>query len=471
MADDVFLNLVAQSLNSSVEIRPLIAPLFAPAPQLVSEGARFAGMSEIAEPAVAAEAPPSSIYPETIAHERPNTWEMESPFRETIPTETRPILPDLIPAHISEQSIPILSIRHLLRSQPSSREKVASGEQTIPPDVIADTSEIRPSSTHHENQPARNAWQSEAAKQQSQALSARKSATPKPQTPPSESSSKPTVEREESTPTSSRPSSVDWVQPIMHPTMQPLLSASSLLPQPSLQPEQYVHTDDVLAQQPLSSRSTPQKTTATVNSSDQQSVMPLPDKTSASALKPLQDQLSLQDHKSEPGGKKANRLFTDTTKQVTQLAVTPITEPLVQPVIASGTTSIAQTPVMPLAAPAYAEMPSETRSGRNETQASVTIERNSRLSVSTTATEPAERIFIPSSPIYSPDALSVPPVVARQEAHAAEQEVETPPVRVTIGRVVVRATPPVPPAPTQKRVLRPAQSLSEYLKQRERGSR
>ncbi|HEU0003603.1 MAG TPA: hypothetical protein VFQ36_22035, partial [Ktedonobacteraceae bacterium] len=61
-------------------------------------------------------------------------------------------------------------------------------------------------------------------------------------------------------------------------------------------------------------------------------------------------------------------------------------------------------------------------------------------------------------------------VSPKSEAAIAKEE-EVSPIRITIGRVVVRATPAAQAAPIQKRVLRPAQSLSEYLKQREKGRR
>jgi hypothetical protein len=69
------------------------------------------------------------------------------------------------------------------------------------------------------------------------------------------------------------------------------------------------------------------------------------------------------------------------------------------------------------------------------------------------------------------DALHLPRVSSKQKAAVAKEEGELPSIRITIGRVVVRATLAAQPTPIQKRVLRPAQSLSEYLKQRERGNR
>ena len=93
--------------------------------------------------------------------------------------------------------------------------------------------------------------------------------------------------------------------------------------------------------------------------------------------------------------------------------------------------------------------------------------------VPTASAELAEHVSIPSAPLPSnaQDTLHSPRVTSKQETHSAKEEGEVPPIRITIGRVVVRATPAAQPTPIQKRVLRPAQSLSEYLKQRERGSR
>jgi hypothetical protein len=73
------------------------------------------------------------------------------------------------------------------------------------------------------------------------------------------------------------------------------------------------------------------------------------------------------------------------------------------------------------------------------------------------------------------------PIVARNEQSVAqvspgqgEEEQETLPVRIHIGRVVVRGATGAPHSistPPAKRMLRPALSLNEYLKQRERGNR
>lgn len=76
-----------------------------------------------------------------------------------------------------------------------------------------------------------------------------------------------------------------------------------------------------------------------------------------------------------------------------------------------------------------------------------------------------------SAPLEQPMTRILP----KQEATVpAEEEREQQPIRVHIGRIVVRGTTGTPhTAPTSpaKRTLRPALSLNEYLKQRERGSR
>lgn len=79
-----------------------------------------------------------------------------------------------------------------------------------------------------------------------------------------------------------------------------------------------------------------------------------------------------------------------------------------------------------------------------------------------------EQNFPPAS--KEPVAVQVFP---GRERTTREEEREIVPVRIHIGRVVVRGTAGVsstPPSST-KRTLRPALSLNEYLKQRERGSR
>ncbi len=78
------------------------------------------------------------------------------------------------------------------------------------------------------------------------------------------------------------------------------------------------------------------------------------------------------------------------------------------------------------------------------------------------------------SPVHlsnAEDALHSSRVASKDEASRADAESEVSPINITIGRVVVRATQAAQPTPVKKRVLRPAQSLDEYLKQRERGSR
>jgi hypothetical protein len=63
------------------------------------------------------------------------------------------------------------------------------------------------------------------------------------------------------------------------------------------------------------------------------------------------------------------------------------------------------------------------------------------------------------------------PSHGRQRSHAEEPEATTPIVRVSIGRVEVRAVFPDPPRPTAPLPRSSALSLSEYLKQRDGGMR
>lgn len=67
-----------------------------------------------------------------------------------------------------------------------------------------------------------------------------------------------------------------------------------------------------------------------------------------------------------------------------------------------------------------------------------------------------------------------PQALPKQEATVSTEEHESQPIRIHIGRVVVRGAVDVSHSttkPSAKRTLRPTLSLNEYLKQRERGSR
>jgi hypothetical protein len=77
----------------------------------------------------------------------------------------------------------------------------------------------------------------------------------------------------------------------------------------------------------------------------------------------------------------------------------------------------------------------------------------------------------PIQPSNVHEALHSSRADSKLEAPGVEAESEVFPINVTIGRIVVRATQAAQPTPVKKRVLHPAQSLDEYLKQRERGSR
>lgn len=96
------------------------------------------------------------------------------------------------------------------------------------------------------------------------------------------------------------------------------------------------------------------------------------------------------------------------------------------------------------------------------TQASVEIADASEGHLNTSIAD----VPAPHPPIVA-DAQVASRISPKQEVQVAKEEIEVAPIRITIGRVVVRATPAAPtpqPVSSQKRILRPVQSLSEYLK-------
>lgn len=431
---DIFFNLATQSLSSSVGIQPLILPLFAPAPSLVPDAALLPSGDQ---PPLVGETAPSSILPEIIADEMTDAGGIESPSRESISTDPRPVLPNLIPSGVPEHPISTVSIRDMLRSQLSMRKNLEPAMPAPQPPAPASTadesmSEERDAFSFQTDSPV----EADVLRPIHQPIPA-----PARETIP--------------------PDSVVDTQP----TMQPLLSVSLPSPQPSPQPEQRGNAGAMLAQQPLSSQST------TIHPSDQQPVVPPPG--GDSAIKPLPNQPVRQGRKSEWSEDEANGLFTSAAKPVVQPVINPeVARPAMMPAITSVAPGLAQTPVTSLTVPAQNVMPVVSRHVNQEMQ-NTAAERNGKPDEPITSMELAERVSNPpASPFPTASAiLHVQPVVAKHGADAAGEEFETPPVRVTIGRVVVRATPTAAPAPTQKRALRPALSLSEYLKQRERGSR
>lgn len=434
---DVFFNLATQSLSSSSGgIQPLILPLFAPAPSLVPD---IALLPSGDQPPLVGETAPSSILPEIIADEMTDAGGIEPPSRESISTDPRPVLPNLIPSGVPEHPISTVSIRDMLRSQLSMRKNLEPAMPAPQPPAPASTadesmSEERDAFSFQTDSPVEADVLRPAVIHQPMPAPARETIPPD--------------------------SVVDT-----QPTMQPLLSVSLPSPQPSPQPEQRGNAGAMLAQQPLSSQST------TIHPSDQQPVVPPPG--GDSAIKPLPNQPVRQGRKSEWSEDEANGLFTSAAKPVVQPVINPeVARPAMMPAITSVAPDLVQTPVTSLTVPAQNVMPVVSRHVNQEMQ-NTAAERNGKPDEPITSMELAERVSNPpASPFPTASAiLHVQPVVAKHGADTAGEEFETPPVRVTIGRVVVRATPTAAPAPTQKRALRPALSLSEYLKQRERGSR
>lgn len=449
---DIFLNLTIQSLSSSAEIQPLISPLFAPAPQLVSDAPLSPLDSQTPE---GTEIRPSSVLSERTADdEMTGTWEMESLSQESMPATGRPALPNLVPFDVPGQSISTLSIRHLLHAQHTAYKDMESVTAASQPSVVAPASNEAPV----EDRAAFPFSEDTSVDADVSRPAQRPVSTLAQETSLSQSGVEHIVKHEEYTTLSSRPLQTDPSTPSTFPTIQPLspaLAAPLQSPQLPSSSEPAMKTD--APQQHVS----PMPVQQTPIAPDQHSeVPPRPiDRARTFVAHPLLHQPL---HHIENSGQRkevASRLFIDAN------------EPIVQPVVTADAADSTQPSILSKASPVQNVMPVIVSRGNQTTQATVVNNRSGESEASPPPVESEERGLIPT--MLSPsEGLHSPAIFTMQEARVAREELEVSPVRVTIGRVVVRATPATPVVPpAQKRVLRPAQSLSEYLKQRERGSR
>ena len=124
---DLFTNLAAQTLSSSVELQPLLPPVFAPASQLSSDAALLPSEDQ---PAVAIEIAPFSSSSSLFAGEMTDVPDMEQRVEESEFSEEQPILPDLVPAYVQQNSISTLSLHRLLHPV---HEVQADMEAVAPP--------------------------------------------------------------------------------------------------------------------------------------------------------------------------------------------------------------------------------------------------------------------------------------------------------------------------------------------------
>jgi hypothetical protein len=503
---DIFSNLAAQSLSSRVGIQPLISPLFAPAPQILSDATLLPSHDQ---PAAATATAPFSIPPAIMTDGMTDdTSDIEQPSQEAASPEKRPILPDLVPPDAPKHAISTLSLHHLLHPQhlthdpisfpqdvpvgadvsrpsPMYRPMPAPAQEITPPNAIPNAPEIPPSSIRHDNQklPAKNSFHTKPTK-------------PKPQTT---SPVGPSAERAERVSIPSRPSPM-YRPPFIAPLpIQPPSPASSPSPQLSSQSEQIVNPDDVPDQQsssvvqpPIQPASTParrgqlnapsadvsapiypaqQPTAADRQSGRQPDVPPQPQRgADETPIKSLLDQQTHHVRRGEEGKEWLGGPLLDAVWETVWPAVSPEPSGTVQSVEARLNAPLVAIPAQNVISPMVTHPGQETPDvaanlkDAQDREIAADSQRRGRLNAPTAGLSATPQ---PSAQNTQRSAQVSP----KQEAPVAKEEGEAPPIRITIGRVVVRATPAAQPTPVQKRVLRPAQSLSEYLKQRERGSR
>ncbi|HJT59198.1 MAG TPA: hypothetical protein VJ761_22010 [Ktedonobacteraceae bacterium] len=511
---DVFSNLTEQSLNSGMGIQPLVAPLFAPALPILSDATPLPPGDR---PASVAEVPPFSISPATFAGEMTDTLDIERSSEATTSPEKRPVLSDLVPFDVPKHTNSTVSLRRLLQPQPRANDKMeavspvsqasvlvptvdesrpedtrllafsttplpdspseagashpvqhnqpvpVSSQETTSPNAVPAAPETLLSSTSHDNQklPAKNSFHAEPVK-------------PEPQTIPSVGHSEELVE-DVSFPL--QPSSIEQSPFIAPQASQSLLPTVQPSPKPTSQPEHSMHPDATSDQQPLSLTQPPTQETPipprrgrliapiadlsalapTTDASAPKPTRQPPEvppqpllKTADTAIEPLSDQPAHHIRKDERDEEEVSELLRDAVTTIRPIA-DPVSSDTMQPLVEPATMPAQNT-----------NTPVATRTSEENVDASIV--RGGRL-ITPGVSVPA------AGPSIAPDAQVSSRISPKQEAQAVKEEVEAAPIRITIGRVVVRATPAIQSAPIQKRIPRPAQSLSDYLKQRERGSR
>ncbi len=489
---DLFTNLAAQTLSSSVELQPLLPPVFAPASQLSSDAALLPSEDQ---PAVAIEIAPFSSSSSLFAGEMTDVPDMEQRVEESEFSEEQPILPDLVPAYVQQNSISTLSLHRLLHPvhevqadmeavappflatineplledmqappfsdaeasrtrailaslPPSSADRPVRTHEIAQADAIPNTPEIQPSFTLGEDTvPTVEDSLHTASAKGDAARTVREVYLS-------------TLESEASRSYMIPPAADRPVAPL---PVQPVSLASPSPSQPSAQAAPPVRFDDLSEDQQFSLAVHPTAKPALsplhgdgriVTNADV--AMPEPQK-----LVDRQNKWTGRNLVSPSVSRPASSLREDPVAPIGNPGRTPsqprysLKKALAAPAATHPARPAAVSPVIPSRSN-IDEEPSDSLPG-SQFIAPGSSARRERVSITS------------SSASAAPDMLYAPPALPVQEAPLAKAEV--PPVRITIGRVVVRATPAAQPTSTRKRVLRPAQSLSEYLKQREKGSR
>ena len=429
---DLFSNLAALSLGSKVGMQPLVPPLFAPAPQLLYDATMQAfndGLAETAENNV------FSITPPMVANGTDIPL-MEQPSDEVVKPAKRTTLSDLVPPGVAQSAInsnPHVnntedeafrsSMYWLLRKadEASMPQPLQLQEATLP---NTGNSEITSSSIIQEQQQ----YSSEKKFPAMPGYSELQRTTPKDH---------PVISRVDAS--HDQNLSVSSDKPKAPLPIQPALPVSiPLLPRDDLS-EQSVNSDDIPDEQSSLSMQTHIQSSSIPVHMERFIAPDLDRSESVSHASKSKRQVTAAEQ-SETAFQQTSGLGEHTIKPVLgQNAVVKEREESQSPSTASTPEGIAQS-------------------------------AQSLLSVPTTS-----EMFQTISPVHLSDiqdALHSSRTDSKLEAHGEEAESEVSPIHITIGRVVVRATQAAPqPIPIKKRELRPAQSLDEYLKQRERGSR
>lgn len=485
---DVFSNLTAQSLSSSVGIQPLLPPLFSPAPKLPFE-ATLPTPNE--QSAVAAEHATDSITPSNAADGMIGTSEMGQPSKEVVSTENRTVVPDLVPLDVSPNAISVSSLRHLLyyqRLKYDGMEPVTHLSQASAPAPTIDesSSEDTFSSTVLHVDSVRDDVSRPSPKYQ---LPRKVDVAPLPQSIRSQESTLPNT-------------------------------GNSEMPYSSIHHDDQMRTEEnVIQLHATSTNYEPQHTSQKgypAIPTDDASHFQYPSPPSDKPAVPLQIQPALPDPLPSLQAEAHSEYIMD-GDEVLHLDQAPSS--LVQPQVQSASTPVRIrrdgfiAPLDEVSATIYhaskprlqtttdgqpriqREAASQALSGLDETTIKPLLDQQtvakepkllqpSQAAESTNISHSVRARFIEPSASAEPisnssvphpsniqDAQSSPRDYSIEEAYNGKMEGDVPPIHITIGRVVVRATPTSQPTPIQKHVLRPAQSLNAYLKQRERGNR
>ncbi len=476
---DIFSNLAALSLGSRVGMQPLIPPLFASASQLLSD-VTLSSFND--QPTVKEEDSLFSIAPSIVVDRSTDRSEMEQPSEEVITTEKRMIPLDLVPQDVPQEAISMVSLRNLLYYQHLMSDRMEpvthlSQSPTPAPTFDESLSEELLSTAFPQDNSKRDDVSHTSPEYQ-----IKFDGVPLPQSMQSQKATLPSTGNTEmpyssirhddqkrteekllqlhTTPTNYEPQHTSQKDHPVIPTgnasqfQYPLPSSDKpavpQLIQPALpvslqsgaQSEHIANIDGVLDE--LSSTlAQPHVQFTGIPVSMNRSIMSIadiPDSTD-SASKPKQQMTGDGQSRTrlEAAPQPLSGLDASTIKPLLdQHTVAKEQKELLQAVQAAAPSNVPQSVKARFIVPVVPAEP---------------ISNNSASHLSNVQ-----------------DALHSPRDSSKQEAHRAEAEDEIRPIHITIGRVVVRAIPQAQPTPIQKRVLRPAQSLNEYLKQRERGS-